>query len=379
MKFKTLMLLALVTLTFGFTKNVKAVTLDSEEQEFVNYLNEYRRTLGYTELKVSEPCTESAEWFATDAITYPDNVTVAHNDSRGETPGTRSDRYDYYFLSENLAWGYETAEEVLAAWQASDGHDDNMTLPELRTIGIARAYRAGATRSGALTEWAWVAVFGDAGVERLDGNELSESRLCSNRSTNAGCTNYEPALYKLDVEVKKRGGSGRKYYRIITEDVDDNDRDIDRDMTDTGGDARLYSYQPRKLKVSAENVLTGKSLSSKNVTLDEDKKVTFYIGGSSSSSSSSGKYRFRMVNSAGKYMGKMRVEIWSKGKFVKSRKTNSKTKVKFTKSSLKRAFKKKTGSKQNRTDTEVRFIKSGVVMGTYHVNLKEGKSFKFHY
>ena len=38
---------------------------------------------------------------------------------------------------ENLAFGYDTADEVVSAWMASPSHKDNILYPEFRTIALA--------------------------------------------------------------------------------------------------------------------------------------------------------------------------------------------------------------------------------------------------
>ena len=42
---------------------------------------------------------------------------------------------------ENLAFGYDTADEVVSAWMASPSHKDNILYPEFRTIALA-VYKA---------------------------------------------------------------------------------------------------------------------------------------------------------------------------------------------------------------------------------------------
>jgi len=357
-------LLAVVIMLFGlgFFQGAKAATIDSEEQEFVDLLNELRRTLGHTELKLSNTVTDSAEYFAQDSANYPDNINSDHTDSRGETPTQRGDRYGYYFLTENLGWGQETAEEIYASWRDSYAHYVNMTIKEARSIGVSRVYKAGATKGGATTEWYWVAVLSDEGVERLNGNNLKEGEL-------------NGSYLELDVKVKKNG-KGKKYHKIIVTDLnDDYEREVDRDLTDKKGRATLFSEAARRVKVKARDIMKGKTVGNKTITWDGNDSVTFNLGDDDEESKSS--YKFRLRNRSGKVLGKVRTEIWAKGKFIKSRMTNSKSRVKYGKRSLNKKIKKITGSKDNRRYAEIRYIQNGRVIGVFDTNLKTKKRFEF--
>jgi uncharacterized protein YkwD len=52
--------------------------------------------------------------------------------SRANTVG-----YDYYSLGENIAYGYNTAEEVVTAWMNSAGHRANILNPMFTQIGVS--------------------------------------------------------------------------------------------------------------------------------------------------------------------------------------------------------------------------------------------------
>lgn len=60
------------------------------------------------------------------------------------------------FLSENIAGGFETAGDVMAAWQGSPGHNRNMLACAARVVGIARLYDP-----TTLHWWYWTTDFGD--------------------------------------------------------------------------------------------------------------------------------------------------------------------------------------------------------------------------
>lgn len=60
------------------------------------------------------------------------------------------------FLSENIAGGFESADEVFAVWQASPGHNRNMLTCHAHAIGISRVYEP-----NSLAWWYWTTDFGD--------------------------------------------------------------------------------------------------------------------------------------------------------------------------------------------------------------------------
>jgi len=60
------------------------------------------------------------------------------------------------FLSENIAGGFETATDVMAAWQGSPGHNRNMLACAARAVGVARLYDPTPPHL-----WYWTTDFGD--------------------------------------------------------------------------------------------------------------------------------------------------------------------------------------------------------------------------
>ena len=71
------------------------------------------------------------------------NKFISHVGSDGSSPNQRASRRGYNVngmgpLGENVAWGYETEEEVIAAWLSSPGHCRNIMNPRYRDMGIAR-------------------------------------------------------------------------------------------------------------------------------------------------------------------------------------------------------------------------------------------------
>ena len=71
------------------------------------------------------------------------NRFISHVGSDGSSPNQRASRRGYNMngmgpLGENVAWGYQTEEEVIAAWLSSPGHCRNIMNPRYKDMGIAR-------------------------------------------------------------------------------------------------------------------------------------------------------------------------------------------------------------------------------------------------
>ena len=246
-KIKTIILLFLAACSLFAFKTAKAAnpTLDDEEKKFVTLLNDYRKELGLNELKVSKKVLLGTDYFAEDFANHPDNSDVQiHISSEGIPPEERGQKYGYSFLSENMGWGYETAQQIFDAWKASSGHDKNMTMKEGRTMGISRVYKPGATKNGELVEWFWVLDLSDEGVERLKGNSMKKSNL------------YKASDYKykqMDVTVKRKdSGKKKQYAEIRVSEINKKGkvvRQVDYDITNKKGQAKLFSNGKKYVQV----------------------------------------------------------------------------------------------------------------------------------
>ena len=220
----------------------KAHSLDSVEQQVIDLINEYRKENKLTELKPTKSVQEAAEFMAEDFANHPNDTKLhEHYDSTGRAPEERSKDYGFYFLTENIGWGYTTAEGIFEAWKASEGHRENMLAKGARTIGLGRYYKEGATKEGALTEWFWIMDTSDEGVERLKGNTLKSSEFIGDKS-------FKRLQIRVtknkDGKVKNSKGSLVKVYDASS------GRLIDQDLSDKKGIATLYtSLSPKKVKV----------------------------------------------------------------------------------------------------------------------------------
>ncbi|MPZ48934.1 MAG: hypothetical protein GEU75_06435 [Dehalococcoidia bacterium] len=133
-------------------------TFDSEEQYFLQLINDYRASQGAGALTASANLNRAASWLAVDMAT---KNYFSHADSAGRDSRTRMEDCDATVpgSGENIAAGTvrDTAQEAFDAWKASSGHNDNMLNGNYQQIGIARAYN-----SSSKYKWYWVTGFSTA-------------------------------------------------------------------------------------------------------------------------------------------------------------------------------------------------------------------------
>ncbi|MGE3076470.1 MAG: CAP domain-containing protein [Dehalococcoidia bacterium] len=135
--------------------NVDDLTVDGEEQAFLQLINQYRAGKGADALSIDPALTRASTWMASDLAGRGD---FSHTDSSGRSPWTRMPDCGVAIpAGENLAAGtnYSAAQTALTAWINSPSHRDVMLDKTFKTIGISRVYREG-SRYG----WYWVTDFG---------------------------------------------------------------------------------------------------------------------------------------------------------------------------------------------------------------------------
>lgn len=131
-------------------------SIDSEEQAFLQQINQYRQQNNRGPLKLSTTLNKAAAWKSLDMA---NNNYVAHDD----TPSGRSwiDRirdcgYTYNaWIGENIAVGNSAASATFSQWRGSPPHNDNMLGANYTTIGIGRAYNGTSQY-----QWYWTTEFG---------------------------------------------------------------------------------------------------------------------------------------------------------------------------------------------------------------------------
>jgi hypothetical protein len=257
---------------FAYGGLAYAATIDSEEQSFVDLLNDYRKGLGRTELKISKPVTNGAESFAENFSDHPGDSNVCiHIDTDGKAPEERGHKYGYYFLTENMGWGYETGQQIFDAWKASSGHKENMTASGGRTIGISRYYNESAIgktdcNGNTITSpWFWIMDLSDEGVERLVGNNLKDSEM------------YTSPYRKMSFTIKKYSSKYKKFKAARYAEVKVYDKGsgrlIDHDIADKKGKCSVYMLGSRDSVILKMASFKGKS-ANKKFTIGNKKSKT---------------------------------------------------------------------------------------------------------
>jgi uncharacterized protein YkwD len=170
----TAVLAALVAGIAVFDQRANADSYDSEELQFLELINDYRQQNGLGTLLLSDALSVSAEHHDQDMARYS---FFAHDTAGssyyrvGSQPWDRMEEEGYKFNTykgENIAVGYETAEEAFLAWRRSPSHNQAMLDGKYRVIGIARINDPGSVHG-----WYWTTDFG--GVEDPSSHAPGES------------------------------------------------------------------------------------------------------------------------------------------------------------------------------------------------------------
>ena len=131
-------------------------TIDSQEAEFFDLINNHRATNGLNALVFSDTLNQAAAWKSEHMAT---NDYFGHHDAGINRDWVGRLRDCGYTAStsvtENIAAGHDTAAETFALWWTSPFHNSNMLGPDMVAIGVARAFDADSQFG-----WYWTAVFG---------------------------------------------------------------------------------------------------------------------------------------------------------------------------------------------------------------------------
>ncbi len=159
----SLVALSLLTALYSSSFHASALTnctvdasIDTQEQEFLRLINQYRQQNGRGALKLSTTLNRAAAWKSQDMAI---NGYVAHDDtpiSRTWLQRIRDCGYGYNaWIGENIAVGNGDAAATFEQWRGSPGHNDNMLGSNYTAIGIGRAYNADSQYG-----WYWTTEFG---------------------------------------------------------------------------------------------------------------------------------------------------------------------------------------------------------------------------
>ncbi|AYN42808.1 CAP domain-containing protein [Streptomyces dangxiongensis] len=113
-------------------------TASGATAEIVRLVNAERGKAGCQALTLNSTLTKAAQAHSADMAAHQN---MSHTGSDGTSPGDRitSAGYDWSSYGENVAYGYSTAEQVMAGWMASPGHRANILNCSFQEIGVGLA------------------------------------------------------------------------------------------------------------------------------------------------------------------------------------------------------------------------------------------------
>ncbi len=142
-------------------RDAGAASYDAEELRVLRLINEYRQENGLEPLLLSDTLSVASERHSEDMGEHNffahDTVSSSYYPA-GAEPWDRmaAEGYKYdTFKGENIAAGYETAEEAFEAWRNSPSHNHAMLDGNYRVVGVGRVNVPG-SRFG----WYWTTDFG---------------------------------------------------------------------------------------------------------------------------------------------------------------------------------------------------------------------------
>jgi uncharacterized protein YkwD len=100
-------------------------------------LNDVRSEGGVIELTQNEALNQAATMHASDMEAHN---YLSHTGRDGSTSGERAlaAGYNYSFIAENIARGFNTEEGVVNGWMGSPSHRDNILDPRAEDFGLGR-------------------------------------------------------------------------------------------------------------------------------------------------------------------------------------------------------------------------------------------------
>jgi uncharacterized protein YkwD len=108
---------------------------DTFDQQILDLVNQERAKVGADPLSINEQLDQAADLHSQDQANMN---KMDHTGSNGSELGDRiqGEGYQFSTAAENIAYGYEDAEAVVAGWVGSPGHYENMVNPDFEEIGI---------------------------------------------------------------------------------------------------------------------------------------------------------------------------------------------------------------------------------------------------
>jgi uncharacterized protein YkwD len=113
------------------TSSISLVASVSDAKAAAKLISQYRAANGLGGVEVDERLNRAAEHQAR-AVAATGILSHGEFTSRMASYGITG------YRAENLAAGSDSVEHVIARWKASPGHNQNMLLPQVTKVGLAR-------------------------------------------------------------------------------------------------------------------------------------------------------------------------------------------------------------------------------------------------
>ncbi|WP_369243815.1 CAP domain-containing protein [Streptomyces sp. R41] len=115
-----------------------AAPASSAVARVVALVNSERSKAGCSPVTLNAKLSKAAQDHSADMARHKN---MSHTGSDGSDPGERITRAGYAWSAygENVAYGYSTPEQVMAAWMSSPGHKHNILTCDFKEIGVGLA------------------------------------------------------------------------------------------------------------------------------------------------------------------------------------------------------------------------------------------------
>jgi uncharacterized protein YkwD len=140
-------LAAVVPLALAMPTPATALSFDTPEAELMSLIvtqtNQQRNAAGCGQLAVDQELIVASE---RQSAYMASTGNFSHIGRNGSTFAGRAHAAGYATpAGENIAWGYDSATEVMAAWMASPSHRSNILNCDVQSIGTGVSYAADGT------------------------------------------------------------------------------------------------------------------------------------------------------------------------------------------------------------------------------------------
>jgi uncharacterized protein YkwD len=118
--------------------------MNANQQRVIELINSQRTARGLAPLVANAKLISAAMNHSVDMAR---NDFMSHSGSNGSTLGQRvtASGYAWTFVAENIAAGYDTPDEVVAAWMDSSGHRANILSATATEVGVGVLTNANST------------------------------------------------------------------------------------------------------------------------------------------------------------------------------------------------------------------------------------------